>query len=388
MKDVTVVLDLQFGSTGKGQVAGNIASLWVPDTCVSANGPNAGHTCNYDFGEVSGKIVHTVLPVCSIFPGVQTILLGPGSVFSLEQLERELRQIPFGLLKGKHLVIHPNAMLVTSEHRDAESSLVSIGSTMKGTSEAMIEKIRRGPQAHIARSWKDVIAEGLREELDKHELYLAVTYDHYDTAIALSRRLMVEGAQGASLSIHSPFYPYTTSRDVSLAQIWADCRLPSRQQGDLNVVGVARTYPIRVANRFDSTGRQIGTSGECYGDQSEITWAALGRKPELTTVTRLPRRVFTFSTQQIIDSAQFCAPTSIALNFCDYLEHTEILAPQNGDMVSETVMSLVHRIEAAAGCNVDFLGYGPLPEQTFGFTRPRLGGSPACLKRPELPWEV
>lgn len=387
MKDVTVVLDLQFGSTGKGQVAGNLASLWNPDACVSANGPNAGHTFNYNFGEIAGKIIHTVLPVCSIFPGIESILLGPGSVFSLDQLERELRHIPYGLLKQKHLVIHPNAMLVTSEHRDAESPLMAIGSTMKGTSEAMIEKIRRGPMAHIVRAWKDVIKDALQEQLDAHDLYLHISYDHYAASVDFSNRLMVEGAQGAGLSIHSEFYPYTTSRDVSLAQIWADCRLPSRQKGDLNVIGVARTYPIRVANRYDTTGKMIGTSGGCYPDQAEVTWEALERKPELTTVTRLPRRVFTFSTQQILEAAQFCAPTSIALNFCDYMEHGS-LDLRAGYVVNEAVMSLVHRIEAAAGCNVDFLGYGPLPEQFYGFTRPRLGGSPASLKRPELPWEL
>jgi len=391
MKDVTVVLDLQFGSTGKGQVAGNIATLWGPDAVVCANGPNAGHTFHYDLGETGGKIVHTVLPVCSILPSVESILLGPGAVFDINQLLLELNRIPFGMLKNKHLIIHPNAMLVTQEHRDAESGLVSIGSTMEGTSEAMIEKIRRSPTAHIVRNFKDVLDNKLKIHLEEHGLYLHVSYDHYDASLDFSRRLMVEGAQGAGLSIHSEFYPHCTSRDVSLSQVWADCRLPARQKGDLNVIGVARSYPIRVANRFDADGKQIGTSGGCYADQEEIQWSDLGREPELTTVTRLPRRLFTFSTRQIIEAAQFCAPTAVALTFCDYLELPLYGFPPThtpGAPVSPAVESLVRRIEAAAGCDVAYLNYGPLPQHFYSFDTRYDKEQKLELTVPRLPWEV
>ena len=39
-----MILDLQFGSTGKGLLAGFLAKSRQPDVVITAWGPNAGHT--------------------------------------------------------------------------------------------------------------------------------------------------------------------------------------------------------------------------------------------------------------------------------------------------------------------------------------------------------
>lgn len=380
MKDVVMVVDLQYGSTGKGQVAGTIGREWKPDTVVCANGPNAGHTYQWFDGLNNSlenypnyrKVIHMTLPVTSVLPSVRNILLGPGAVIDIQRLYEEITQ-NLDLFSGKRLIIHPMASIVTQDHRDREKSFVTIGSTMKGTAEAVIEKMRRLPGANIARKWAPQL-ESLTPSLS---IKCMVNEQAYNDALDSSEKLLVEGAQGASLSMHSRFYPHTTSRDVGINQIWADCRLPARtsaaawaHQGEVQIVGVCRTYPIRVANRFNEQGTQIGYSGDCYPDQKEITWADIGREPELTTVTRLPRRLFTFSTAQILESVRYNAPTSIALTFCDYLpshneRHPDIpegMMPYPvgpGEQLSPCVYHMIRRAEAAAGCPVDFLSFGP-----------------------------
>lgn len=72
---------------------------------------------------------------------------------------------------------------------------------------------------------------------------------------------------------------------------------------------VVRTYPIRVA----------GNSGWVYPDQTEITWEMLGVEPEKTTVTNKIRRVFTWSDLQFIDAVLANRPTSIFVNFMNYI---------------------------------------------------------------------
>jgi adenylosuccinate synthase len=399
MKAVVMVVDMQFGSTGKGQIAGTIGRVWQPDTVVCANGPNAGHTYKWTeegrFAhdlERTRSVVHTVTPVTSVLPSVRNILLGPGAVIVIARLFEEVTQNA-DLFAGKRLIIHPMASIVTQDHRDREKNFVGIGSTMKGTAEAVIEKMRRLPGANIARHWAAQL-ESLTPSLS---IKCIVNEQVYNEAIDSSRKLMVEGAQGASLSMHSRFYPHTTSRDVGINQIWADCRLPavtnsSFQDSDIQIIGVCRTYPIRVANRFNEQGIRVGYSGDCYPDQKEISWADIGREAELTTVTKLPRRLFTFSTAQILEAVRFNAPTSIALTFCDYLashneDHPDIpegmmTYPVNvGAEISPCVMSHIRRLEAACSCNVDFVSFGPTDSDIYSPDTNRLGNL-------YLPWGI
>lgn len=385
MKDVVMVVDLQFGSTGKGQIAGTVGRKWQPDTVVCANGPNAGHTYKWWEGrnpEILHQVVHTVAPVTGILPTVRNILLGPGSVIDIDKLSDELHA-SVDYFQGKQLIIHPNASIVTQDHRDREKNFIGIGSTMKGTAEAVIEKMRRLPGANIARHW----ATHLENRFYHLDIKVIISEDAYTQALDSSERLLVEGAQGSSLSMHSRFYPHCTSRDISINQIWADCRLPARTQsqrwahsGEVNIIGVARTYPIRVANRLNENGDIIGYSGSCYPDQQEIPWANIGREAELTTVTKLPRRLFTFSTQQILESCRYNGPTSIALTFCDYLpshneQHPDIpegMMPYPvgpGERISPCVFHMIKRLEMAAGCPVDFLSFGSTDSDIYNPTQ-------------------
>lgn len=293
--NITLIMDLQFGSTGKGLLAGYLAHRDKPDAVVAAWGPNAGHTYIRE-----GKThIHRQIPIGALAPSVTRVFIGPGAVIDLPVLLEEWAAVREGY---KRLIIHPHAVVVDEADRVAERSQVVIGSTMKGVGEALIRKMRRStPLA------KDI--EELKNWVVPQDEWIALMYK--------VGQLQVEAAQGFSLSIHHGFYPYTTSRDTTPYQILADCGVPNH--GWVNVWGCVRTYPIRVANRYNDQGEMIGTSGPCYPDQHEIKWSDIGLEPELTTVTKLPRRIFTFSWEQLRQATLMCQPNHIFVNFLNYL---------------------------------------------------------------------
>lgn len=309
---VNLIVDLQFGSTGKGLIAGYLAKAYAPDTVVTAWAANAGHT----FVAADGrKFVHTMLANGVVSPNLKRLMLGAGSLINMDSLLSEIESCK-DLLKGVDIVIHENAAVILQRHRNEESvsgdAVGLIGSTRKGCGAAAINRIRRDMnRCNIAR---ELVAD---HPVSKYVRVVSVL--EYSQLLGESKIVQIEGAQGYSLSIYHGFYPYVTSRDVSTAQILADCCIPYRF-GELNVVGCARTYPIRVANRFDEQGVQTEYSGVCYDDQREVSFESLGQAVELTTVTKLPRRIFTFSKQQIEQAIRQCGVNEVFLNFCNYVK--------------------------------------------------------------------
>lgn len=306
---VDMVMDFQYGSTGKGLIAGYLAKREDYDTVVCSFATNAGHT--YIDKSRDMHVMTQQLPTGAIAsPTVKNILIGPGAMIHAKTLLNEISQ--YGkYLEGKNIYIHAHATVVEDYHANQElvGGMSKIGSTTKGCGEAMIERIRRSTvNPNIA------AIRFLGTELEKY----VVSPEQYDEIIRSSENVLVEGAQGFSLSLYHGQYPYTTSRDVTPWQIAADCGLPYRWASYVRVVGTARTYPIRVNNRD-------GFSGPCYSDQVEVDWGTFpGVAPELTTVTKLKRRIFTFSKQQI-DAAMFhCGgywDTRMFLNFANYCEN-------------------------------------------------------------------
>lgn len=313
MHKATLVMDFQYGSTGKGLIAGYLARRETYDTAVCSFATNAGHT--YIAKDI-GTVMTQQLPTAGVVsPTVKNILIGPGAAIHAQTLLDEI--IRYGrLLKGKRIMIHPQAAVVEDYHSHWEVGfgMASIGSTTKGVGAAYIERIKRQPNNNTAwNRW------GGGHELEYQELHplsqYVVTEREYRETLDRSDRIIIEGAQGFSLSMYHGQYPYTTSRDVTPMQIAADCGLPMKWMPYIEIIGTLRTYPIRVNNR-------TGTSGPCYADQQEITWADIGVDPELTTVTKLPRRIFTFSHEQLQEAMWHCGGywnTSLFLNFANYM---------------------------------------------------------------------
>jgi len=339
MKEIHAIVDLQFGSCGKGLFAGYLSERLQPDTIVTAWAPNAGHT----FIDASGKKYVNIATPNGVATSkkLKRVLLGPGSVINPALLQSELERDAH-LWHDVDLMIHGSAAVVNEYHRGQESQYgFKIGSTMKGVGEAVIHKITRNPDN------QNVASVALRgTPLEGYVVDPII----YDAAVDESECVLIEGAQGFSLSINQGFYPYTTSRECTVHQLLSDCSIPRiRNNGThphLHVYGVCRTYPIRVSNRYDDKGQMIGYSGPCYPDQHELEWADIGREPEYTTVTKLPRRIFTFSAMQIADAVRMNGVDQVFLNFMNYLTHED---------EKQSVINMVKK----SGAVLKWLGHGP-----------------------------
>jgi len=298
MKKVDVIIDLQYGSTGKGLIAGYLGFHGNYDMVVNANMPNAGHTFIDGLGR---KMIHKVLPNGLVGESVRDVMIGPGSVFSLTQLEMELDDLQSYGYGHFDLWIHENATILLPEHKGAEQTddrLTNIGSTQQGSAAAMIQKIIRNGD-------RDPSAGSLLKNRPFWGSRI-ISHREYVKKVTAAKEILLEGAQGYSLGLNAGFWPYCTSRDCTPARFMADCAIPLRALR--RVIGTARMHPIRVG----------GNSGPCYPDQEELTWEQLGQPEERTTVTNKIRRVFTWSQMQIEEAIAQCQPDHIFLNFCNY----------------------------------------------------------------------
>ena len=323
------LFDGQFGSTGKGLLAGVIATAFKDSiNIVTTNaGPNSGHTAYLDGKEIMTQQI----PVASVFMkrmGFDHLCyLNGGAVVDKDILLTEIEKY------GVPVMVDPHAALITDDAKAVKLS--HIASTGKGVGPAMANKLLRDKSA-VVESASDY-ANG---RFSIKSISLA-------DKIRMGNSVFIETAQGFSLGINSGFYPYCTSRECSVSQALADARIPPQYQ--VKSIVSLRTYPIRVGNTPD------GYSGGWYSDQKELSWEKVGQKPELTTVTKRVRRIATFSMEQLKQCLVVNRPDAVFLNFCNYL---------NEDDLHQLVNDITQEYTHIMGRDMDalLLGFGPNTE--------------------------
>lgn len=312
--DVTVVLDGQYGSCGKGAFAQHLAAVEQPDLAVRTGGPNAGHSVllrDVKSGEWSSLALRHV-PAAAVANTSTLLALPPTALISPGVLASELQALSdYGVSLQDRFFIDPLATIITHEDEEAESGMRErIGSTREGVGAAQARKVMR--TATLARDvdWLKPYIRSFRDvlgDLGNGDSFLR------DGSYAIH----IEMTQGVGLGLHFGHYPFATSRDIHPAQALADLAFPVGDIDSFRVMLLARSFPIRVA----------GNSGP-FGGQ-ELTWEEIeGRTrgwvkaedPEKTTVTKLPRRIAEWSNSEIKDALAVCgARTDGVLMFADYL---------------------------------------------------------------------
>lgn len=336
VRQATLILDGQWGSTGKGLLAGYLALTNQPTAAVCNFGPNAGHTCLYNYAGGEHTIMTTQLPTAIISPSVRHIFIGPGAVINVENLNIEVAKYA---LFNQSIYIHERAAIITEECREQERKQLSrISSTLKGVGAAMCRKIMR---------YDGAVMKGYATSM--HPQCRIVSHDEYTTLLNSHYHIQIESAQGYELGIsQGSDYPHCTSRDITPYQILADCGCTA----DEITVGVTmRTYPIRVGHQFDAAGNKIGDSGPVYSDQRELTWEEMELPEEKTTVTGKIRRIFTFSMHNLSRMLINVQPDFMFLNFCNY-------TPDEGNSLRNMVNALAHDYGWYHNI-VHYTGHGP-----------------------------
>lgn len=290
---VTIVVGGQYGGEGKGKVTYCIAKEKNIRIAVRVGGTNSGHTV---VDENNNKFILRQLPTTAILPNSISVL-SAGSYIDLNILKEEIKLTK---ISNDQLLIDENAMIITNEDLENEASTElrkEIGSTLSGTGQSVIRRIQRNKLTKLA---KDI------EELKP---FIRDTKEFLFESIIKKEKIIIEGTQGFGLSlIHSPHYPFTTSRDTTAAGFLSEVGLSPFDVED--IILVIRTYPIRVE----------GNSGKL---ENEISWDELEQLPEFTSVTKKMRRIAKFDSKIVKKAIIANRPTNIVLNHLDYINEVD-----------------------------------------------------------------
>jgi adenylosuccinate synthase len=331
----SVLVDGQFGSTGKGLLAAYLAQFQHNrvDFAVTNSSANAGHWTKSKNGR---NFCCFHLPTFGVMQPQSTIYLNAGAIINPEILIKEIKDLNVDRNRVK---IHPSATIIEKDdiewENETNSSSTKISSTRKGVGRALARKILR--DARTAKNVPEL--DGMIEKIDLNE------------EMNRGARVSIEVPQGYSLSIHGGFYPYTTCRQCTVSQGMSDAQVSPRK---LNKVSMSiRTFPIRVGNIVEN-GKNLGYSGGFYKDQKETSWDELGVEKELTTVTKRIRRVFSFSKIQLREAILENSPDILFVNFVNYLKKEDRFA----------FLDEVHKMSRMLNPEMEFLtGHGPNIEE-------------------------
>jgi adenylosuccinate synthase len=296
---VDVIVGGQFGSEGKGHIASYLAREY--QILVRVGGPNAGHKVFFD----PDPYTHHQLPSGTLRSDSQ-LIISPGSVLNARNLLKEVAECKVG---ADRLSIDPQAMVISDEDVEGESGLVKgIGSTGQGVGLATSRRITgRGGGVELAKDVKDL------------QPFVRETWTILENAFRDGQKVLVEGTQGAALSLYHGKYPYVTSRDTSVAGCLSEAGIPPSRVR--KVIMVCRTYPIRVESPEGGSSGPMGL---------EIDWKTVSKRSgvplsqlegtEKTSTTHRRRRVAEFDWELLRRASALNGPTDVALAFVDYLK--------------------------------------------------------------------
>ena len=338
-----IVQGAMAGSESKGKLAAFLAHKFRPDIICMAASPNAGHTVV--MGGV--KMVSYHLPISWVASKNSKILLGPTSVINLDVLLKEIETL--GVPSKKALYIHPRAVMIRRHYVAEEkgAGLLRIGSTNQGVGVARREKLMRADDITFAHMVPE-LAPCIRDTVEMLDRYMS-----------MGAMVLCEMTQGFDLDLEHGIDPhYCTSKMINPAMAMAEAGVSPRLLGD--IYGVLRPYPIRVNNREGSSGP--------YAEAKEITWREVGLRSghpdpegigEITTTTKLPRRVFEFSEERFRQFVRVCDPDHLCLQFANYLDHS-IFKANHEAALTRPVVQFLKRLEELANIErVNYIGTGP-----------------------------
>lgn len=348
---ITFLLDVAMGSSGKGTLEDDIVAESNVNFLCTTNSSNASHTVMRKDGRTA---VFKTLPSGSFHhEKLDAVFIGAGAAIELEALMKEIEIT--GIPRSK-VRISPLTPIIQDVDKDIEAGkrnfdgdlketdgTVKTGTTASGSGAVRAKKVMRRKDLVLARdvdSIEDMIADVPCQILSL--LYQGATgLCGVGQGFALSQGLQ-------------QFYPFTTSRNVTVSAALDDMFLPPAVVG--NVVLNDRSYPIRIHDkkykdkksgefiiwdeklerdeRGASDTYEVVTSysGDFYEDSSEITWAQITElsgspKPlmEATTLTKLPRRIATHSKKNLHEAIISNMPPEpakvfVAVSFINYVD--------------------------------------------------------------------
>lgn len=396
---LSILLDASAGSSGKGKIAAYICEnadnfQFVCNTFST----QASHTIVDDSGTYIYKQLNSIAHKHEKF---EKMYIGHGSVVTLSAL---LNEIELTGISVEKLGISPVAAILQDIDQKFEMGLVDMeglptktqhggtikyGSTCSGVGATRARKVLRKPNTLLARDVPELAP------------YICDVPSEIMARLDSGQSGLLEMSQGFQLSYGlAEFYPYCTSRNCTVAAGLDDMMLPPKYAG--NVILNLRTFPIRIHSyKYISTedGHHLtweevnsgnvphnkidSNSGPGWEDQEEISWEKLTEDagaPELimecTTLTKLPRRAFTFSKDNLIQAIKHNDTGNrifLSLNFVNYVdwEVNEAKKDENipmtekiKDFVNENIVPVMEKFN---NVSLEWLGTGAHTDETVHY---------------------
>lgn len=395
---LSVLMDAAAGSSGKGKLA----------AFVYENADNYQFVCNNHSKQASHTIVddsgtYIYKQLCAIshkHHKFEKMYIGHGAGIDLKALFAEIEMTG---LPTEKLGISPLATIIQDIDQKFEmgevdmdgkviekhDGTVKFGSTCSGVGAARARKVLRRPNILLARDVPELAP------------YICDVPGEIMARLDSGQSGLMEIPQGFQLSYGlDKFYPYCTSRNSTVSAGLDDMMLPPKYVG--NVILNLRSYPIRIHSfKYISTedGHHLtweevqsgnvphdkieSNSGDGWDDQKEITWEELTERagaPELimecTTLTKLPRRPFTFSKENLRQAIKFNDTGHkifLNLNFSDYID-SSIKGAKKDDNVTipEKVKNFVDEniipvMKEFNNVSLEWLGTGAHTDETIHY---------------------
>jgi adenylosuccinate synthase len=324
---VDVVVGMQFGDEGKGATAALLQKLGGYAFSVRAGGSQAEHRFRYG----PAKYRYRVLP-CASFLRNSISLLASGHIIRPDILQDEIIE---NNIDPASILIDDNAAWIGRGHREKSRAQKSHGrgGYSMGISQALQEKTSRKDDAAIARGNTETTC-------------VSAAIQRF---LLAGKAGLVEGSQGALLSLNHGQHPFTTSYDVITDALLGQCGIPHEAVRD--IYGVLKCYPTRVS----------GTSGPMDGGAVEYEWVETRAGVEIPEYRRWQteedntrrgqERLSHFSHEEFAYACWLNAPTHLILT------HTDWVTPERRDEIA-AIASDIARAVLGRECPVIMTRHG------------------------------
>lgn len=292
MGNLHIILDAQFGDTGKGKI---IDFLGIKKNfCFRfQGGSNAGHTI-----VVNGQKFFTHLLPSAILNSSCTCVLGNGMVINLNDLMYEIDTFErLGINCENRVKISENAHVVLHLHKLIDSkNNKHLGTTCKGIGPCYADKMQRiglrirdvlSPDSEIKSMIRKVYNSHnvIDEPLFQKDVYDVIRFRDYLEKMVVdlkfiknvfsdtTNNILIEGANGLMLDIDHGTYPFVTSSNCSIGGVFTGLGInpTDLKHHHTEIVGIVKSYVTRVGTgpfpteQANDIGRFLLTTGQEYG---------------------------------------------------------------------------------------------------------------------------
>lgn len=338
-KSIDIVVGGNFGDEGKGQICAHLVkdqmNRGTPyGFAVRVGGSNAEHRF-----ETPDGVKHTgrILPVAGWVDPKIKMVLGAGHMIKLSSLSSEIKEleIMYGDQYGR-IFIDPQTGVISPDHVELGKAAAALrGSTHQGTGQAVAHKVVRDGKFKTAKDYPE-----LRDYIYND------TVELMDDWMRNGETGLLEGSQGALLSLNHGYYPYCTSKDVIPTAILAEAGISIRRVR--HIWAVYRTISMRVPGKSGpSDGKEIN-----WDDLEEAAALTIPEDAKRQTDSGDRERIFLWSWKEFRKTVVMIGPTHMALTFTDWWP---FLRMTDGT----TLKDHIKQMESVAHCPVNITRNGP-----------------------------